>query len=338
MKAIWKTEAKPGVVFRKTSYPKFSKDEVVVEVKRAGICGTDLHIFDWSKQFQNIDKNLPFIIGHECSGIIVDKGNDVEDYKIGERVAIETHLSCGKCSLCRTNNEHICNNLKIIGVHTNGCFRKFMEIDSDNLRLIPDNISFEIGVLLEPFALALRSVIETNIVGQSVLIIGCGPIGLSSIEAAKIAGASEIFVSNRGEFRRKIAKSMGIKQILNPQKNPLNKQIGENTIDVLIETSGSISALEESIDLVNKRGKIILLGLPRKPLTIDLTSKLILKEIQVLGIHGRTKESWHKAIKLIENKIVNLSPIITHEIHFSEFNKGIELIRNKKAGKVLMKF
>lgn len=338
MKAIVKTKEMEGAEYLEVKVPDISPEEVLVKVKASAICGTDNHIYEWNNWAQENCGQLPRIMGHEFSGIIEKVGKNVTKVKPGDRIAGETHVPCGNCFLCRTGNQYNCQNLKQF---KNGVFADYAIIPEYCAEKIPENIPFEVGALFEPFGVAVHAASYVKLVGDSVMIIGAGPIGLFSIMMAKVMGASSIYVSEPNEYRRKLAEKLGINKAFNPLKENVVEQIKELTnglgVGVVFETSGNIRAIKIGFNLLRKCGSYLMIGLPSEPLVLNAGSDIVWKGAKIYGVYGRDIFStWEIVKNILGSKKVDLSLIITHHFSFKEFDKAFKLSLDGNAGKIIL--
>src|SRR6056297_3060333 len=253
MKAAFKENRKKGLTIIDLPKPKISNNEILIKVKKAAVCGTDIHLYEWNNWCENVNAKNPMIIGHEFSGEVIEIGNNVKSIKIGDKVAGETHIPCGHCEMCKTGKEHICENMQIIGVHTDGAFAEYVTIPESCAWKLPDNIPYEIGAIYEPFGIAVHGLYKTTITGKDIAITGCGPIGLFAIQVASAGGAKNIFAIDLNDYRLKLAKKMGTNIItINPKKesvvNIVNKYTKNKGVDTAIELSGSIIGTQTSFE------------------------------------------------------------------------------------------
>lgn len=343
MKAIIKKKAGYGAEFEKNiPIPEPGPKEVLVKIKATAICGTDIHIYDWSEWAQGAGIKFPLVMGHEFSGEVIEVGNQVEESEIGDYIAAETHISCGRCFQCKNGLPHICKNLKAIGFHIPGCFAEYITIPEKCARKIPSTISPEIGAILEPLGPALRACMELQLTGDTVAIIGCGPIGLFALASAKVMGASKIIALDVMEERLKLAEKMGANFILNPKKGvDIFAEIMNITdglgVDACIEASGSVEAINLGFKYLRKGGKVALVGLPSKKLMIDLIPDVVFKEAKIIGIHGRELfETWTKMENMIKNGVLNIAPVITHTMPLEKYKEAFELLKEGRGCKIIL--
>jgi threonine 3-dehydrogenase len=340
MRAIKKIKPERGITVTEAEIPKIKDNEVLIKVKKRAICGTDLHLYQWNKWSENRLK-LPVIIGHEFYGEIVEKGKEVKEYKTGELVTAEMHVVCNHCYLCRTGKAHLCENVKILGVDANGAFADFVAVPSINLWRVKKDIPEELFAIYDPFGNAVHTVFEGDIPTKTVLITGAGPIGAIAAGIAKAAGASLVIVSEPNEYRRELAKKLGADILVNPMKENLLEKVMELTdgegVDNVLEMSGAAPALIDGLKAIRKGGTLVLLGIFNKDVSININELIIFKGIKIKGVNGRKMfDTWYKMDGLLRSGKLNLSPIITHRIPMEEIEKGLLLMEEGKAGKVIL--
>ena len=340
MDALVKINASVGAQLQKTPMPEYGPSDVLVKIRAAALCGTDLHIYDWNPWAQGAGLELPVIMGHECCGDVVAVGTAVADVKVGDKVAAETHVPCGKCYQCKNGEQHICSNLKLFGIHMNGCFAEYASIPAVCARVIPQEISYEFGSVMEPLGTAVRAAHEMRVGGANVVVLGCGPIGLFAVAAAKAMGAATIIATDISVPRLDIARTMGADVVINPIKEDtvqkiLNLTNGYGT-DVIIEASGSVDALRQSFRYLRKGGRVALIGLPGKPIELELGKDVVFKEAQIIGIHGRKMfETWTQMENLLAGGKLNIAPALTHVLPLARWEEGVVLAKNGQACKVI---
>jgi threonine 3-dehydrogenase len=340
MLAVMKPEAKPGAEVRDVAVPKFGPTEVLVKVKVASICGTDLHIYNWDSWAQK-RIHPPLIPGHEFCGTVAAVGNEVTTVKEGDFVSAEMHVACGKCLQCRTGEAHICQFVKIIGVDANGAFAEYVVIPESNIWKLDPAIPVEYASILDPLGNAVHSVLAGEIAARSVAITGAGPIGLFAIAVARAVGATTVFAIEVNEHRRKIAKQMKADYVLDPATQNVNSIIMEATggvgVDVVLEMAGHPDAIRTAFDIVRRGGRISLLGLTSKPVSVNFSEDIIFKGITVQGINGRRMyQTWYQMTALLKAGKLDLHPAITDRIAMKDFSKGMERLRTGEASKILV--
>jgi threonine 3-dehydrogenase len=341
MQAIVKAVEGPGLVLQRVPLPEPGPEEVLIRVKASAICGTDLHIALWNAWAQNAGIQLPLVMGHEFSGEVVAIGDRVRALKPGDYVAGETHLPCGECYQCRNGLQHICRSLKLFGIHRDGCFAEYTTIPELCAYRVPAAIPPRIAAMLEPLGTSLRAVLELDVPGSSVVVIGCGPIGLFAVASAKALGASQIIGLDVQEERLALAKCLGCDISLNPRQEDAAGHILEATggvgADSIVEASGSAVALEGAFKYLRKGGRVALIGLPSTPVRLDLGPDVVFKEATIVGIHGREMfRTWTRMLQLLASGVLNVDPIVTHEMALEEYAEGFALLERGQGGKVIL--
>jgi len=343
MKAVYKPNREKGIKIVDIPVPNISKNEVLVKIKKAAICGTDIHLYDWNNWCENVNAKNPMIIGHEFCGEVVEVGSNVTLVKTGDLIAGETHIPCGKCILCRTGKQHICKDMKILGVHTDGVFAEYAKIPEICAWKLPPDTYPEIGAIYEPFGIAVHGVLRDKIAGLSTVIIGAGPIGLFAANIANISGARQVFVVDLNEYRLKLARKMGDNvTTLNPNKDNIvdiiNKETNGLGADVVVELSGSIQGTKTGFNVLGKSGRISLIGLHSQEVSLDLVNNVIYKETTVYGITGREMfNTWYLVDSIMKNKNLNIKDVITHEFTLDKTEEAILTAKEGNAGKVIIK-
>ena len=326
--------------FASMPIPKCGPGQVLIKVQSAALCGTDMHIFEWNAWARSVGIELPYIMGHECCGDVVAVGEGVSAVKVGDKVAGETHIPCGHCYQCMNGEQHICANLKMFGIHTNGCFAQYAVIPAVCARPIPREISCDIGAVMEPLGTAVRAASEMQVAGANVMVLGCGPIGLFAVAAARSMGAAKIFATDISPARLEIAQIMGATQALNPLTQDVAQIVltktGNFGVDVVIEASGNVEALKDSFRYLRKGGRMALIGLPGKPIELELGREIVFKEAKIIGIHGRKMfETWTQMENMLAAGKLDVSPVITHKLPLNKWQQGVELAKNGEACKVI---
>ena len=343
MKAAYKAKREKGIEIRDVPVPEISSNEVLIKVKKAAVCGTDIHLYEWNNWCENVKAKNPMIIGHEFCGEVVEVGKIVSSIQKGDLVAAETHIPCGQCNMCRTGKQHICQNMKIIGVHTDGAFAEYAKIPEICAWKLPDNTPTEIGAAYEPFGIAVHGVLKEKIAGLSTVIIGAGPIGLFATNVASVSGASQVFVVDINNYRLNLAKKMGQNIItLNPTKEDVVKEIREKTggtgANVVVELSGSVAGTRNGFEVVGKGGRVSLIGLHSQEVLLDLVNNVIYKETTIYGITGREMfNSWYLADSLIQSGRCNMKEVLTHEFSLDETEKAILTAKKGQCGKIVIR-
>jgi threonine 3-dehydrogenase len=340
MQAIVKPAAAPGAEVSQVPVPEIGPRDVLIRVRAASICGTDLHIYSWDRWAQR-RLRPPLVFGHEFCGHVERIGDEVHGLKPGEFVSAEMHVACGLCYQCRTGQSHICQDVRIIGIDADGCFAEFVKIPATNVWKIDPAIPVEYAAILDPLGNAVHTVLAGDVAGMSVAITGAGPIGLFSIAIAKACGAGPVFVTEPHPYRQKLAVKMGADHVIDPTSTDavaevLNRTSGVGA-DVVLEMSGHPDALRQGFQMLRRGGRISLLGIPAKPLEIDLANDVIFKGAIVQGINGRRVfDTWYKMQALLKSGALKLDPLITDRMPLADFDKGIQLLLSGDASKILL--
>jgi threonine 3-dehydrogenase len=340
MLAVVKPEAKPGVELRDVPIPSFGPTDVLVRVKAASVCGTDLHIYNWDAWAQR-RIHPPLIPGHEFCGEVAEVGREVTAVKPFDFVSAEMHVACGECFQCRIGEAHICQNVKIIGVDSDGAFAEYVRIPESNIWKIDPAIPVEYASVLDPLGNAVHTVLAGPIAGRTVAITGCGPIGLFAIAVARAAGATQVFAVEVNEHRRKLAETMKADLVLNPATDDVKARIFDATdgvgADVVLEMSGHPDGIRTAFDVVRRGGRLSLLGLTSKPISLNFSEDIIFKGITIQGINGRRMyETWYQMTALLKSGKLDLHPVITDRLSLRDFDKGMERLKTGEASKILL--
>src|SRR5881227_54955 len=340
MLAVVKPKAAPGAEILEVKVPGFGRTDVLVKVKVASICGTDLHIYEWDRWAQN-RIHPPLIPGHEFCGEVVAYGDEVTSVKEGDFVSAEMHVACGKCLQCRTGEAHICQNVKIIGVDADGAFAEYVVIPESNIWKLDPAIPQEYASILDPLGNAVHTVLAGEIAAKTVAVIGCGPIGLFSIAVARAVGASQVFALEVNEQRRKMAKAMKAEHVCDPSKGNVKQFVLERTdgtgVDVVLEMSGHPDGIKTGFDILRLGGRVSLLGIPSVPIKMNFAEDLIFKGAIVQGINGRLMyKTWYQMQALLRAGKLDLSPVITDRMPLKDFSKGMERLKTGEASKILL--
>jgi threonine 3-dehydrogenase len=340
MMAVVKPESAPGMEVRDVKVPAYGRRDVLVKVKVASICGTDLHIYEWDRWAQG-RIHPPLIPGHEFCGEVVAFGDEVTSVKEGDFVSAEMHVACGKCFQCRTGEAHICQNVKIIGVDANGAFAEYVVIPESNLWKLDPAIPLEYASILDPLGNAVHTVLAGEIAARTVAITGAGPIGLFAIAVARAVGAAQVFAIEVNEHRRNIAKQMKADVVIDPSKENATEVIMKHTgglgVDVVLEMAGHPDAIRTAFDSVRRGGRISLLGLTSKPISLNFSEDIIFKGITVQGINGRRMyQTWYQMTALLKAGKLDLHPVITDRIAMKDFSKAMGRLKTGESSKILV--
>jgi len=342
MKAVVKESAAPGLKLADVAIPSAGPDDVLVRVLATSICGTDLHILNWDAWAQSQMKP-PVVVGHEFAGEVVETGARVTRLKKGDRVAVESHVPCGACPQCGNGRRHICDNLKIIGVHRDGSFAPFIAVPEVCAWKHSSGLAPEIATLMEPMGNAVHAVSEAGVKGRAVAVFGCGPAGLFAINCAKALDAAAIFAIDVNANRLALAKAMGASESFNGADPDLAATLarrgGGHGIDVAFEMSGHVAAVTNAFKALKKGGTFVAFGIPSRPIELDWGNEVILKGRKVLGIVGRLMfETWEQMQKLLDSGRLDPRPAITHRHKLEDFQQAFATLqeRDSKAAKIVL--
>jgi threonine 3-dehydrogenase len=340
MKALRKTTAGKGLWVETVPVPTLGPRDVLVRTRMASICGTDLHIYNWDRWSQYRIKP-PLTLGHEFCGTVEATGEEVLDLAPGDLVSAEMHIPCGLCHQCQLREAHICQNLGIIGIDRDGAFAEFVKIPASNIWKIDPAIPEHYGALLDPLGNAVHAVLAGAIAGQTVLVTGCGPIGLMSIAVAKACGSATVFATETNERRRELAREMGADAVLNPSSGDAPGRIRSETngtgVDVLLEMSGNATAIGQGFAALRAGGRASLLGIPTAPVTLDLVNDVIFKGATIHGIYGRRMyETWVQMTALLKARRLNLDALFGERLPLERFEEAFAALGKGVAGKILL--
>ena len=337
MKALVKQSAEPGFTLTDVPEPRIRDDEVLIRVRRAGVCGTDVHIHDWDDWARGRCRP-PFVVGHEFAGDVVQVGQLVTDVREGDRVTAEGHIVDGRCPLCRTGNAHVCPHTKIIGVDRDGCFAEYIAMPATNVWHLDDAVSYDVGGIHDPMGNAFHTALTATIPGATVLITGCGPIGLFAVGICKAAGASRIIASDVNPRRLELAARMGAHDTVRPQEAEaaVRRATDGLGVDVVLEMSGVPAAIHQAFALVRVGGRVQMLGIPAKPMDVDFATEVIFKGITVYGVVGRRMyDTWIQMRQFLRSGQFDPTPVVTHRFPLEEAAAAIAAIKSGEAGKVI---
>ena len=340
MKAVVKTKRTKGLSFVKMPDPVIGPREVLIKVNNASICGTDVHIYDWTRWAQH-RLSPPRILGHEFVGVVAKVGEEVTVVKAGDCVSAESHLTCGHCYQCNNGNAEVCRNFKLLGVDHDGTFAEFFVLPEHVLWKNGSDIPPEWATIQEPFGNAVDTVMVEEVAAKTVLILGAGPIGLFAAGIARACGASLVIVSDPNDYRLAISKKMGAHAAVNPRKDDVVGLVMEATkntgVDVVLEFSGNNQALNQGLKVITPGGRISILGIYERRVNIDLNKDVIFKKVRIYGITGRKIFStWYKTSRFLSTGMVDPGPVITHRFPLKDYEKGMKLMKDGKCGKVIL--
>lgn len=338
MRALVKSRAERGLWLEDVPVPEYGINDVLIRVKKTGICGTDVHIYQWDEWAQQTIP-VPMAIGHEFVGEVAAVGSNVNDFKVGDLVSGEGHVVCGRCRNCLAGRRHLCARTKGVGVNRPGAFAEYISLPMTNLWHHHEGVPEDVAAIFDPFGNAVHTALTFPVLGEDVLITGAGPIGLMAIPIVRKAGARHVVITDLNPFRLELARKMGATLAIDPRETPIaeaQKQLGMlEGFDVGLEMSGNRAAFVEMLDNMCHGGKVAMLGIPAKPMEIDWKN-VIFNMITIKGIYGREMyETWYKMSVLVESG-VDISPVITHRYPYTEFEKGFEAMMSGQTGKVVL--
>ena len=345
MRALRKTDARPGAELSEVAVPTPGEGEVLVRVHATSICGTDLHIFDWNEWAQKRIPRVPITFGHEVAGHVEAVGPEVHHIEPGAFVAAETHIACGQCSTCRTGRAHICENLRILGIDTDGAFADYVVLPAQNAWVVGDGIHPDVASIMEPFGNAVHAAFGTgggeDLATNAVAVIGCGPIGLFAVGIARALGAWKVVAVEPNDYRRAMASRMGADLLIDPlEVDPVESVLAATNgtgAEVVLEMSGNPRAIDQGTRMLARGGRMSLLGLPDGPVTLDLNDQVIFKEARLQGITGREMfRTWQQTTTLLSTGRVDVTPVITHRFPLEKFAEAFDVTASGRSGKVML--
>ena len=338
MDAIVKPIAGPGLELRKVPVPEPKAGEVLIKIHKTAICGTDVHIYNWDPWAAEHIKHPPMTIGHEYVGEIAKLGEGVTGLQVGQRVSGEGHLTCHRCRNCRSGNIQWCKDTVSVGVDRDGAFAEYVCIPATNVILIDESIDEDVVAFFDAFGNATHTALMFPLIGEDVLITGAGPIGIIAVGICKFAGARRVIITDINDYRLGLARNMGADVAVNTAKEDLTQIMREQGIregfDVGLEMSGSEIAFKQMLSVMRTGGKISLLGIGNKPFTLDMNA-IIGKGLTLQGIYGRKMDNWHQMLSMVQGGL-DVSPVITHRMHYTQFEEGFAAMNSGKSGKVIL--
>lgn len=343
MKAFVKINPEPGGVdYRDWRVPKVGPEEVLIQVKAAGLCGTDVHIYDWPENIvREYRPELPLVMGHEFAGVIAEVGPQVKNVKVGDRVTVMPVLYCGECYFCRNGNQNICDHRPLLGLGVHGAFAEFISLRATNVYRLDDRISFELGAMSELTCVGLHAVERSRLTsGETVAVVGAGPLGLMLSIVAKHSGAAHVFTTGleADRSRLEIVRKIGATPIIVEREDPV-KQILEFTgglgADVVFETAGTSAGVIQSLGLVRKGGRVGILGQGHEYAEIQ-TATLSFREIELIGTRAYTPKDWRRVSAMLLNAEHDLIQMITHHLPLRMAEEGIRLMKSREGLKIIL--
>lgn len=340
MRALCKTAPKPGLELREIPVPEPGPSEVLIRVQKAGVCGTDQHIYHWDPWAQHRVRP-PLVVGHEFMGTVAAVGSAVRMAAPGDRVSAEGHVADGTCFLCRTGEAHVCERVQIIGVDRDGAFADYIVMPEQNVWQLDPAIPDESAAIFDPLGNAVHTVMAAGVSVKSVVITGVGSIGLMAIPVARAAGAAAVYAIDIHPAKLELAKRLGADETFDGNDPSVVEKILARTngdgADVLLEMSGSAQAIDNGLRMVRNGGRAALLGIPSDNVNINLAERIIFKGLTVLGINGRRMfETWYQTQALVRSGRIDLSAIVTHVLPLEQFERAFELMQSGEAAKVVL--
>lgn len=338
MKALVKKARQPGLWLETVPEPTIGINDVLIRVERTGICGTDLHIYNWDAWAQKTIP-VPMVVGHEFVGRIVQIGSNVNDFRVGDVVSGEGHVVCGRCRNCLAGRRHLCKDTKGVGVNRPGAFAEYLALPMTNVWHHSPGVDLDVAAIFDPFGNAVHTALSFPVLGEDVLITGAGPIGIMAVAIAKHAGARHVVITDVNDYRLNLAKKMGATVALNVKTGNLRdaqQQLGmKEGFDVGLEMSGNPAAFRDMIDSMCHGGKIAMLGIPSEQMAIDW-NKVVFNMLTIKGIYGREMyETWYQMTVMLESGL-NITPVITHRLPYTEFEQGFAAMKSGQSGKVVL--
>jgi threonine 3-dehydrogenase len=338
MKALVKKEARPGLWLEEVPVPEIGINDVLIQVLRTGICGTDVHIYKWDEWAQKTVP-VPLVVGHEFVGRIVEVGGNVKDFQVGDVVSGEGHVVCGRCRNCMAGRRHLCMDTKGIGVNRPGAYAEYLSLPMTNVWHHAPEISRDVQAIFDPLGNAVHTALSFPVLGEDVLITGAGPIGIMAAAVVRHAGARFVVITDVNPYRLELAKTMKPTLVLDARKQRIadaQEQLGmKEGFDVGLEMSGSPAAFREMLDNICHGGKIAMLGIPGEEVAINW-EKVIFNMLTIKGVYGREMyETWYKMTVLIQGGL-DVEPVITHRFHYTHFQQGFDAMLSGNSGKVIL--
>jgi threonine 3-dehydrogenase len=338
MKALAKLKAEPGLWLTDVPRPEVGHNDLLIQIRKTAICGTDIHIYNWDQWARNTIP-LAMHVGHEYVGQVVGMGSEVSGFALGDRVSGEGHLTCGHCRNCRAGRRHLCRNAIGVGVNRPGAFAEYLVIPAFNAFKIPSDISDDLAAIFDPFGNAVHTALSFNLVGEDVLITGAGPIGAMAAAVARHVGARHVVITDVNDYRLDLARRMGATRAVNVAREDLPQVMAELSMsegfDVGLEMSGNPQGLRQMLATMNHGAKLALLGLLPAETAIDW-NQVIFKGLVLKGIYGREMfETWYKMVALLQSGL-DLTPMITHHYKVDDFQLGFDAMLSGQSGKVIL--
>ena len=338
MRALVKAKAEPGIWMQDVPVPEIGPNDVLIKVRKASICGTDIHIWNWDAWSQKTIK-VPMVIGHEFMGEIAKLGAEVTGFQVGERVSGEGHITCGHCRNCRAGKRHLCRNTVGLGVNRPGCFAEYVSLPAFNVFRVPKEIPDEIASFFDPLGNAVHTALSFDLVGEDVLITGAGPIGVMAAAISRHVGARHVVVTDLNPYRLELARKMGATRAVDVRTQTLGdvmQSLGMTEgFDVGMEMSGNDRAFRDLLSFMNHGGRVAILGIPPNEVSIDW-NQVIFKGLVLKGVYGREMfETWYKMVAMLQSGL-DVAPVVTHRFPAARYAEAFEAMRSGQSGKVIL--
>jgi threonine 3-dehydrogenase len=338
VRALVKAKAEPGIWMQDVPVPEIGPNDVLIKVRKASICGTDIHIWNWDAWSQKTIK-VPMVIGHEFMGEIAKLGAEVVGFQVGDRVSGEGHITCGHCRNCRAGKRHLCRNTLGLGVNRPGCFAEYVSLPAFNVFRVPKEIPDEIASFFDPLGNAVHTALSFDLVGEDVLITGAGPIGVMAAAISRHVGARHVVVTDVNPFRLELARKMGATRAVDVRTQTLGdvmRSLGMTEgFDVGMEMSGNGQAFRDLLGVMNHGGRVAILGIPPAEVSIDW-NQIIFKGLVLKGVYGREMfETWYKMVAMLQSGL-DVAPVVTHRFPAARYAEAFEAMRSGQSGKVVL--
>ncbi|HZX40795.1 MAG TPA: L-threonine 3-dehydrogenase [Myxococcaceae bacterium] len=338
MRALVKAKAEPGIWMQDVPVPEIGPNDVLIKVRKASICGTDIHIWNWDAWSQKTIK-VPMVIGHEFMGEIARLGAEVTGFQVGDRVSGEGHITCGHCRNCRAGKRHLCRNTLGLGVNRPGCFAEYVALPAFNVFRVPKEIPDEIASFFDPLGNAVHTALSFDLVGEDVLITGAGPIGVMAAAISRHVGARHVVVTDVNPFRLELARKLGATRAVDVRSQTLGdvmRSLGMTEgFDVGMEMSGNAQAFRDLLGVMNHGGRVAILGIPPSEVSIDW-NQVIFKGLVLKGVYGREMfETWYKMVAMLQSGL-DVAPVVTHRFPAAQYSEAFEAMRSGQSGKVVL--
>ena len=338
MRALVKARPEPGIWMQDVPVPEIGPNDVLIKVRKASICGTDIHIWNWDAWSQKTIK-VPMVIGHEFMGEIAKLGAEVTGFQVGDRVSGEGHITCGHCRNCRAGKRHLCRNTVGLGVNRPGCFAEYVSLPAFNVFRVPKDIPDEIAAFFDPLGNAVHTALSFDLVGEDVLITGAGPIGVMAAAISKHVGARHVVVTDLNPYRLDLARKLGATRAVDVKSETLGdvmRSLGMTEgFDVGMEMSGNDRAFRDLLSVMNHGGRVAILGIPPNEVSIDW-NQVIFKGLVLKGVYGREMfETWYKMVAMLQSGL-DVAPVVTHRFPAAQYAQAFEAMRSGQSGKVIL--